>query len=129
AIQTARADAEARALAGADVQVYAARGTEFTVIYDPDPACAPSPLNRVVRVKPLADLAAAVGLIRPLAHLIQTVGVAGAGGRLVGLAEALGRAGAPRITSLARMPWPPPTGHHDGQEPLRELVRWVDLEG
>jgi cytochrome c551/c552 len=129
AIQTARADAEARALAGADVQVYAARGTEFTVIYDPDPAFAPSPLNRVVRVKPLADLAAAVGLIRPLAHLIQTVGVAGAGGRLVGLAEALGRAGAPRITSLARMPWPPPTGHHDGQEPLRELVRWVDLEG
>ena len=129
AIQAARADAEARGLAGADVQVHAPRGTEFTVIYDPDPAFAPSPLNRVIRVKPLADLSAVVGLIRPLAHLIQTVGIAGAGDRLTGLAEALGRAGAPRITTLARMPWPPVSGHHDGQEPLRELVRWVDLEG
>jgi hypothetical protein len=26
------------------------------------------------------------------------------------------------------MPWPPPEWHHDGASPLRELVRWVDLE-
>ena len=128
AIQVARADAEARALAGADVQIHAPRGTGFTVIYDPDPAFAPSPLNRTIRVKPVADLADTAALVRPIARFIQTVAIAGAGGRLEGLAELLGRAGASRITSLARMPWPPVTAHHDGQEPLRELVRWTDLE-
>jgi len=128
AIQAARADAEARAIAGADVRIHAPRGTGFTVIYDADPAFAPSPLNRTIRVKPVADLADAAELVRPVARLIQTVAVAGAGGQLDGLAERLGRAGASRITSLARMPWPPTTAHHDGQEPLRELVRWTDIE-
>lgn len=128
AIQQARGAAEFRALAGTGVRLHASAGTEFTVIYDPDPAFDPSCLNRLVRVKPLERLADAADVARPYARYLQTVGVAGPEARRRELADRLGAVGACRIADLERMPWPPPPWHHDGREPLRELIRWVDLE-
>ncbi len=128
-IQQLRGAMEFRALGGGDVALHTSRGTEYTVIYEADPAFSPSCLNRVVWVKPVDDLAETAELTRPWAHYLQTVGIAAPPSRLADIAERLARRGATRIARLERMPWPPPTWHHDGSGPLRELIRWVDLEG
>lgn len=104
------------------------RGMEWAVIYDPDPAFVPSCLNRVIRVKPVAQLEQAVDAVRPFREYLQTVGVAGPGDRLLSLAERLGALGADRICPLGQMGDPSPLWHHDGRFALLELVRWTDVE-
>ncbi len=128
-IQQVRGAAEFRAIAGREVRVLASAGTEYTVIYDDEPGFTASCLNRVLRVTPLDDLDDLVRHLEPFGAFLQTVGVAASAERRAELAEQLGRAGVSRVTTLEAMPWPPPAWHHDGQEPLRELLRWVDLEG
>ncbi|MBI4539622.1 MAG: hypothetical protein HY704_08980 [Gemmatimonadetes bacterium] len=128
AIQQVRGTTELQAAAHPGVMLHRKDTAGWTVIYDENPEFEPSCLNRVIRVKPVSDLYAVVALVRPHRRYLQTVGVAGAGGRLAGLAEELGRIGVTRITSLPRMPFPPPWWHQDGMSPLRSLVRWVDLE-
>jgi hypothetical protein len=112
---------------GADVHA-PGDATAWTVIYEPDPAFEASCLNRVVRVKPVDDLASVADEVRPYAALLQTVGIAADDGRRAALAAELGRLGASRVSPLGAMAWPPPAWHHDGHPPLGELVRWCDLE-
>jgi hypothetical protein len=81
-----------------------------------------------VRVKPVRDAAEVAGLVSEYAHLLQTVGVSAPPERAEALAAAFGRLGASRVAPLGRMAWPPPWWHHDGHPPLRNLVRWCDLE-
>jgi len=104
-------------------------GTAWTVVFEPDPAFEASCLNRVVRVKPVRDGAEVPALLAAYAHLLQTVGVSASPERAEALAAQLGRLGASRVAPLGRMAWPPPWWHHDGHPPLRDLVRWCDLEG
>lgn len=129
AIHQIRGAAEFAGLAGRGVELFASDGTEYTVIYEPDPALELSCLNRVVRVKPIGSLDDAAALARPYARYLQTVGLAAPADRRRGAAECLARAGVTRITDLEGMPWPPPTWYHDGRGPLQELIRWVELEG
>lgn len=130
AIQQERAAAELRGhAAGTDkTLVLAGEGTRWTVIYDAEPAFRPSCLNRLVRVHPIADLQEAVDLLAPVGRYLQSVAFAGPDHRRDDLADPLARLGATRITSFERLPWPPPTWHHDGHGGLNELVRWVDVE-
>jgi hypothetical protein len=125
AIQQLRARAEFSA--GAELHA-SADGTAWTVVYEPDPAFEASCLNRVVRVKPLRDATEVAALVSEHARLLQTVGVAASPERAEEIAAAVGRLGASRVTPLGRMAWPPPWWHHDGHPPLRDLVRWCDLE-
>ena len=103
-------------------------GVQWTVVYDPDPAFAPSCLGRFAWVKPVADLDRVPALLADLRPFLQTAALTGAGGRSHVLAERLARAGVTRVTSLQRMAWPPAWWHQDGGDPLRALVRWVDWE-
>jgi hypothetical protein len=129
AIRQLRGEAEFAQLAGSGVELHAsAKGTTWTVVFEPDPAFVPSCLNRVVRVKPVASLDAVPALAAGTASLLQTVGVAASPERTEKLAAALGRAGASRVSPLGRMAWPPGTWHHDGHPPLGEMLRWCDLE-
>lgn len=129
AIRQLRGEMEFAALGGSGVELHASEsGTDWTVIHDPDPGFAASCLNRVVRVKPVAELMDVVELARPIAPVLQSVGVEGDPERLEPLAEALARLGASRITSIEALPWPPAWWHHDGLPPLGELVRWCDWE-
>lgn len=129
AIRQLRGAAEFRALGDDEVRVFASEdGTRYTVIYTAEADFEPSCLNRLVWVKPLSDLENVVSFVRPVTAYLQTVGITGAGARRAAVAERLGRIGVSRVTSLERMPWPPGHWHHDGRSPLRELVRWVDLE-
>jgi hypothetical protein len=103
-------------------------GTAWTVVFEPDPAFEASCLNRVVRVKPVRDADEVAGLVSEHARRLQTVGVGASPERTEALAAAFGRMGASRVVPLGRMAWPPPWWHHDGHPPLRDLVRWCDLE-
>lgn len=130
AIQQARAAAEMKGHAPdrPATRVLAGTGTRWTVIYDEEPAFVPSCLNRVVRVHPIDHLHEAPDLLAPAGRLLQSVAVAGPDSARLELADALARIGTTRITTFARLPWPEPAWHHDGGEPLRELLRWVDVE-
>jgi hypothetical protein len=128
AIRNLRTRVEFRGHAGDAVELHAGTGTSFTVIYDPTPEFALSCLNRVVWVKPLDELDDVVDRLRPHAHLLQSVALAASQDRRLRLANQLGEIGASRITSFLQMPWPGRDWHHDGTEPLRGLVRWVDME-
>jgi len=125
AIQQLRARAEFSE--GAELHA-SGEGTAWTVVFEPDPAFEASCLNRVVRVKPVRDAAEVAPLVAEYAHLLQTVGVGASPERAEALAGAFGRLGASRVAPLGRMAWPPPWWHHDGHPPLRDLVRWCDLE-
>lgn len=105
-----------------------AKGTAWTVIYDPEPAFEASCLNRVVRVKPVASLDEIPALVAAYGEVLQTVGVAAGDEETTELAASLGRLGASRISRIGEMAWPPPWWHHDGSPPLRSLLRWCDLE-
>lgn len=128
AIHSIRTAAEMKELAGGDVRLHASKGTSYTVVYDPQAEPGPSCLNRVLAVIPVGELEEAARRIAPLGPLLQSVGLAGAGDRRDTVAEQLARAGATRITTLRDLPWPASSANHDGHGPLRELLRFVDLE-
>ena len=128
-IQQLRGTAELRAAAGDPVRIHHGGDDPWTVLVEEEPGFRPSCLGRVIRIRPVDDLAAAVEELSALGGRLQTVALEGAAGQREELAEALARIGAVRITTLDRMPWPPAWWHHDGVGALRALVRWVDLEG
>jgi hypothetical protein len=129
AIRQLRAEAEFAEAGGGGTRLHASgEGTAWTVLYDPRADFTASCLNRVVRVKPVASLADVPALVERYAPVLQTVGIAAGADETRALATALARVGASRFTPLGEMAWPPPWWHHDGRSPLRELVRWADLE-
>lgn len=128
AIHELRASAEFRSIAGENVDVFASVDTSATVIFETDAAFAGSPLNRVLRVKAVADADLIPGLLGPARHLLQTAALSGPSARIEALAPRLVARGVTRITSFDRMPFPLPFWHQDGRGPLGELLRWADLE-
>ncbi|MDE0074548.1 MAG: hypothetical protein OXU32_11365 [Gammaproteobacteria bacterium] len=127
-VQQLRGTWELKQAAGAGTRVFRPAGAEWTVAYDPDPAFSPSCLGRFAWVKPVPELERVAGLLAGLRPFLQTAGLCGAGARAASLVEQLGAAGVTRVASLRRMAWPPAWWHHDGGDPLRALVRWVDWE-
>ena len=129
AIHEMRTRAEFAAIGGSDVHMWAGERLAHTVIYSGDPAFEGSCLNRTILVKPVDSVEHVARLVAPFAHYLQTAGVAGfEQAELERLASLLAQSGVTRVTPLSNMAWPPVTWHHDGRGPLRELVRWVDLE-
>ena len=129
AIQRLRGTYELRSVVEPGVAVWASAGsTAWTVLTDTDPRFEASCLNRTVRVKPLADLAALPGHVEGIGRWLQSVGVALPAGRLAPLAEALGALGVTRLCPLGRMAEPSAEWHHDGRPNLLDLVRWTDCD-
>jgi hypothetical protein len=129
AIQRVRTGAELAELRGEPVRLWASPGgTAWTVLYEEDPAFAASCLNRLIRVKPVTDLAEIPGLVRPVWRHLQTVGAAMTGERETALAEALAPLGVCRVCPVGRMAHPPLTWHHDGGCSLRPLLAWTAIE-
>ena len=127
-VQELRATTEFRALAGHPVRLWAGHDLAWTVVFEAEPAFSVSCLNRTIRVQPIPSLDALPQLLHAYRPLLQTAGIDAPRSRRAALAGPLALAGVTRITSLAALPWPPPTWHHDGRGPLRELVRLCDLE-
>lgn len=128
AVSQLRGTAEIHAAAGAvDLYDGGAEGA-WTVVFEHEAVALPPGGSRTVRVRPIDDAGGLAGTIEPMGPHLQSIGYAGLGERAVEIAEALGRAGASRITGFGDLPFPPPWWPHDGRGPLRELVRWVELE-
>jgi len=128
AIRDIRTRAEFRAIDGDDIELFEGEAVTWTVLRDGNPAFTPTCLNRTVAVKEVARLEHVMELIAPFRGFIQSVAMDGVGERAEKLAAGLAEAGATRITTFRNMPWPPPTWHHDGAGPLREMVTWIDFE-
>jgi hypothetical protein len=127
-IHQERGAAELRGHAGAGGRVLAGRGTSWTVVLDLEPVFRPSCLNRFVRVHPVSDLEQAVAALASHGEYLQSAAIEAPPHARRHLAHHLARIGATRVTTFRRLPWPPAEWHHDGSNPLRELLRWVDLE-
>ncbi len=128
AVHQARGSAELREAAGRGVRVFRGDESFWTVILEDEVGFTPSCLNRVVSVFPTPDLCGVTGSLGVIRRHLQTVAVEGAEDRLTTLAEALFRAGATRVTSFEKAPWPPPWRRHDGASVFAGLLRWIDLE-
>lgn len=119
-----RAEAEMR---GATV-LASARGTEWTVILEEGAGFQASPLNRVIYLRSVEDLDAAISALAWVGRHLQTVAVAGDASAIERTAGALGACGATRIVPVGEASWPAPHWHHDGRFQFLDLLRFVDLE-
>ena len=118
---------------GEPVKLFPSSTYQWLVIFDGNkPTFEPSPLFRVIKVKPIDDIMDTVSIIKPLGSFLQTVGVAIPNNRLMPFANAIGEVGATNIRTVSNMtlqrswePW-------DGRFPLQELfehdgIRWVSI--
>jgi hypothetical protein len=123
-----RGTAEMHAASGGGEVHHGGSGATWTVIYEPEPVELPDAPGRIVRVRPLDDAEAMGADVRALGPHLQSVGYAGLGDRLSAVTESLGRAGASRVVPFGALSFPPPWWLQDGRGPLRDLLRWVELE-
>lgn len=119
---------ELRAAAGEPVRVWRSPGTEWTVALESTPAPPPAGAPRVLVLSACPDSGELVRALERDRDHLQTVGMAGLGPWAGRVADALSAAGASRLVPLDRVSFPPAWWHHDGQGPLRALVRWVEWE-
>lgn len=129
-IQQFRGAAELRRAGGGDDRLLASAGSvDWTVIYGPGKGLEAVCGGRLVRVHPLDDLTGLAGVLADGARWLQSVALEVGDERKGAVAEALAALGMTRITTFGRQAWPSPWWTHDGQGPLRTLVRWTTLEG
>lgn len=100
----------------------------WTVIYEATGETAAGCGGRLVRVRAIERLDDLPSLLEAQGPWLQSVALAAEDARRVELAEALGRIGVSRVTTFSRQPWPSAWWTHDGEGPLRALVRWTTLE-
>jgi hypothetical protein len=98
----------------------------WTLIHDPDPVFAPSPLHGVIylRVSPPDELATNLA---PARGRISTVGVAGTNPS-ARWRDAFLNLGVSRFCPAGHMQFPSLAWHHDGRAVLADLVTWIDDE-
>lgn len=127
ALQQARGTGELLAATGSGAVVHGGP-SPWTVVLESESGDSGPVAGRFVRVRAVADATDLAGVLEPLGDHLQTVGVAGLGARLERITAALGSVGASRVAPFTNVAFPPPWWHHDGRGPLRDLVRWVDLD-
>ncbi len=102
--------------------------TDWTVIYEKDPAYRVSPLNRVLYVKCVSSLEEVKKSVAPFRDYLQTVGVAGNIIERKMVLEALCDSGVARVTRLGKMLDGANGSPHDGIFPMMSLVNWIGIE-
>ncbi len=111
---------------GLRVWIPPSRHPGWTLLHDPDPTFAPSPLHGVIPIRVVADSKLSTAL-HSVHGRISSVGIAGQmSSRLENVFLSLGVS---RFCPAGRMQFPPLTWHHDGRQTLAELVTWIDAEG
>lgn len=98
----------------------------WTVIHDPDPAFAPSPLHGVIYLRASRSKKLA-GNLASVRGKISTIGFTGRAMDARARRTFL-ELGASRFCPAGRMQFPPLGWHHDGRATLAELVTWIDDE-
>jgi hypothetical protein len=119
---------------GEPVKLFSSPTYQWLVIYDENVAnFEPSPLFRVIRVKPVDDIMEIPRRIKPLGRFLQTVGVAIPMTRLLPFADALGEAGVTNIRTISGMTLQKAWEPWDGRFPLQELfehdgIHWTSID-
>jgi len=119
---------------GEPVKIFPSPTHQWLVIYDESTTnFEPSPLFRVIRVKPIPDIMEIPKRVKPIGTFLQTVGVAIPHGRLIPFADAMGEAGATNIRTISGMTLQKAWEPWDGRFPLNELfehdsVHWVSID-
>jgi hypothetical protein len=106
----------------------AAGASSWTVVLESGEVRPPAGSLRFLSVVPFTDLDGLVRFSAPLAPHLSCVGHAGFGADVARLSALAADAGASRLCPLGRMQLPPLDWNHDGQGPLRPLVRLIDVE-
>ncbi len=106
----------------------AAGASTWTVALESGEVRPPPGIFRFLSVVPVPDVEALGAFLAPLAPQLSCVGHAGFGSERTRLSLLAAAAGASRLCPLGRMQLPPLGWNHDGQPPLRPLVRWLDQE-
>lgn len=106
----------------------AAGPSSWTVVLEGAEIRPPAGTLRFLSVVPFSNLDGLARFIGPLAPHLSCVGHAGCDADLSRIAALAVDAGASRLCPLGRMQLPPLDWNHDGQGPLRPLVRWLDVE-
>jgi len=119
---------------GEPVKIFPSKDHQWLVIYDQSSMnFDPSPLFRVIRVKPVADIMEIPRIVKPIGRFLQTVGVAIPNHRLIPFADAMGKAGASNIRTVSSMTLQKSWEPWDGRFPLHELmehdsIHWVSID-
>ena len=119
---------------GEPVKIFPSKNHQWLVIYDErSQICEPSPLFRVIRVKPVTDIMELPQRVKPLGSFLQTVGVAIPQDRLLVFADAMGQAGVTNIRTVSGMTLQKAWEPWDGRFPLQELfehdgIHWVSID-
>ncbi len=119
---------------GEPVKIFPSKAHQWLVIYDEkNQNCEPSPLYRVIRVKPIVDIMEIPQKVKPLGAFLQTVGVAIPQDRLLAFADAIGEVGVTNIRTVSGMTLQKAWEPWDGRFPLQELfehdgVHWTSID-
>jgi hypothetical protein len=119
---------------GEPIKLFSSPTYQWLVIYDENvTSFEPSPLFRVIRVKPIDDIMEIPQKIKPLGQFLQTVGVAIPMTRLLPFADALGAAGVTNLRTVSGMTLQKSWEPWDGRFPLQELfeldgVHWTSID-
>ena len=124
-VQQLRGDVELRSAAGEPVRVWSGSGTSWTVILEDAKRVSAYGGPRTLQVTALPGVAALLDALAEDAAHLQSAGVAGLEAPDE-VAEALAGVGVTRIVPLSEMAFPPAWWLHDGEGPLRSLVRWTE---
>lgn len=119
---------ELRAAVDDRVELIGGGSAGWAVLIEPNPRLEPSPLGRVVRVTPVADIERIALEVSELRFNLQSAGHGGFADRGRHLAEALGRVGVTRVVPFDSVAFPPAWWLHDGTGPLQALVRRVEWQ-
>ncbi len=107
----------------------AAGASSWTVVLENGEVRPPPGGLRFISVVPFSEIDGLARFSASLAPHLSCVGHAGFGGGVARLSALAVEAGASRLCPIGRMQLPPFDWNHDGQGPLRPLVRRLDVEG
>jgi hypothetical protein len=123
AIARERAEAEMR-----DATLFVSRGTEWSVVVEPDAQRRAAPLHRFVRVSPSRDIDACLAALRTQGAKLQGVALAGFGAAHDEIATALARLGVSRVCVPGALQSPPLGWPRDNVPVLLPLARFAAIE-
>jgi hypothetical protein len=122
-----RGMSELRRAGGSPQRVFAGEDGRWTLFFEPEEGTETLCGGRTVKVRPIHALEELATELIPFRGMLQTVALSAPPERGAALAEGLALEGLTRITTFADQPFPPAWWRHDGEGPLRALVRWVEF--
>lgn len=121
-----RGMAELRGAGGSGERVFSGEGGRWTLFFEGGEGGGDLCGGRTVKVRSVRTLEGVGEKLGVYAGLLQSLALAASDERRQHLRGHFAQAGFSRITSFSELPFPPAWWRHDGEGPLRALVRWVE---